>query len=120
MEGDLSWRKYLPHHFCEKQLTGLNAGAGEMLFSAPSSAPLLLAIIGMEKHFLKRKESISTKDKSSFNFFFFFQYQRGSTASQPANIHLQASSVWAICKPSLLPPWRIAVDYSLFHFDISH
>lgn len=44
MEGELSWRKYLPQHFGEMQITGLNAGAGGM-FSAPSSDPLIMALI---------------------------------------------------------------------------
>lgn len=36
--------KYLPQHFGEMPLTGLNAGAGGT-FSAPSSDPLTLALI---------------------------------------------------------------------------
>lgn len=45
MEGKLFMvKKYLPQHLGEMQLTGLNAGAGGM-FSAPSSDPLLLALI---------------------------------------------------------------------------
>lgn len=54
---------------------------------------------------LQRKESISTKEKSLLKTFFFFFFNVSvvvGIASQPANMHLQASSVWAICKNHLL------------------
>lgn len=46
MEGNSDDEIYLPQHFGEKQLTGLNTGTGR-LFAAPSSDPLILALLSL-------------------------------------------------------------------------
>lgn len=119
MEGNLSRRIYLPYHCGEKQLTGLNAGE---MFSAPSSAPLLLALIGMEKYFLKRKESISTRDElfSFFFLFFFFLISVWqhclSTSEYSSSSIICVGNMQTISSPSLEDLQSII---ALFHFDIS-
>lgn len=80
------WLKYLPQHFGEMPLTGLNAGAGGM-FSAPSSDPLILVLImGGKRASWKGRNPLGRRIDLFWKLLFLISGRH--CLSQPANMHL--------------------------------